>query len=369
MNSYDSNRDNEPSVRRVLKDDIRHINFKHDLKKEYNELIKFYISEDKKKRLKSMSRLGRAFHEILWIFKSMFVRLTPIRRLFVLVGIILLITSYSITVKGETISTTDYKALLGGILILFVLILELKDKLLAKDELEAGRKLQQALMPETSPYVPGWSIWLYTRSANEVGGDLVDYLKIKDNVIGIALADVAGKGLKAALLTAKLQASIRALAYDYDSLSKIGSKLHQIFHRDSLPGLFASMIYIELNPDSGNLKFINAGHLPPVLLNNEGTHELQKGEPALGLMESYNYTEREINLHPGDVFLAFSDGVTEAQNESGDFFGTGRIYKMLPQVKNRNADGIGQAVVSYVDNFVGNSPAFDDLSVVILKKL
>ncbi len=369
MNRSYSNRDNEPSVRSVLRDDIRHVNFLQDLKREYNELIKFYISDDKKKRLKNMSRVGRFVHEILWIFKSMFVRLTPIRRLFVLFGFILLITSYSITIRGENVSTTDYKGLLGGLLILFVLILELKDKLLAKDELEAGRKLQQALMPEKSPAFSGWSIWLFTRSANEVGGDLVDYLKINDNVAGITLADVAGKGLKAALLTAKLQASIRAIAYDYESLSDMGSRLHQIFHRDSLPGMFASMVYVKLCPDYGNLKFINAGHLPPVLINNDGTSELFKGEPALGLMQSYEYTEREISLKQGDVFIAFSDGVTEAQNVSGDFFGTARLYKMLPQVKDRNAEGIGQAIVSYVDNFVGESPAFDDLSVVILKKI
>ena len=368
MNNYESKQSSEPKIGRVLRNDFKQINFLDELKREYSELKKFYIDDNKKARLERMSRLGKWGHEILWIFKSMFLRLTPLRRLLVLFGIILIISSH-IVYTNENHSVSDDKGLFGGILILFVLVLELKDKLLAKDELEAGRKLQQALMPESSPNVPGWSLWLFTRSANEVGGDLVDYLKIKNEKTAIVLADVAGKGLKADLLMAKLQASIRALAPDYDSLSKLGSKLHEIFHRDSLPGLFASMVYVELVPDSGELKSINAGHLPPILLDGGGIHELPKGEPALGLMEKFDYSERTINLNTGDIFLAYSDGVTEAQNENGEFFGTARLHKIITQVKNLNAEGVGQSIVNYVDNFVGNASTFDDLSIIILKKL
>src|SRR5512138_3275825 len=92
-----------------------------------------------------------------------------------------------------------------------VLMLELKDKLLARSELEAGRTVQLALMPDRPPVVPGWDIWLYSRSANDVGGDLVDYLQIDPQRLGVMLGDVAGKGLPAALLMAKLQATLRAL--------------------------------------------------------------------------------------------------------------------------------------------------------------
>ena len=358
----------DPGIGRVLRDDIHQIRITRDFSQEMRELKQFYIDEEKKKRLQQMGMFSRWIHQVLWILKSMFLKLTPFRRLLVLVGLIFLITGSTISVNNEDRSANN-NGLVGGAIILVVLMLELKDKLLAKDELEAGRKLQQALLPEQSPSVNGWSLWLFTRSANEVGGDLVDYIKVDENKTGVVIADVAGKGLKAALLMAKLQATVRALSPDYDSLSKLGSKVHEIFYRDSLPGLFASMIYAEIIPGMGKLKFINAGHLPPLLIKSDSISEMQKGEPALGLMSKFDYTENLLQLQQGEIFFAYSDGLTEAQNEYGDFFGTERIKRILPQLKHLGAVGIGQAVVGEVDRFVGNASRFDDLSLVILKKL
>jgi len=369
MNTREKEQKSEPKIGKVLRDDFTQLNFKKDLSKEYNDLKKFYIDEDKKKRSKEMSRIKRWLFEAFWILKSMFLRLTPLRRILILIGVIFLLSSRTIEVNSQQTATNN-QGIIGGVIILFVLMLELKDKLLAKDELEAGRKLQQSLLPEQNPSVPGWSLWLFTRSANEVGGDLVDFLNIKENNIGVVLADVAGKGLKAALLTAKLQATIRALGPDYESLSQLGSKLHEIFHRDSLPGLFASMVYAEIIPNTGQLRFINAGHLPPIIVNSDGISELMKGEPALGLMESFKYTERLLNLNSGDIFIAYSDGVTEAQNEREEFFGVERLLKFIPKIKNLlSADKIGQEIVDEVDYFIGNAPSSDDLSLIILKRL
>jgi len=357
---------NDPKIGKVLRDDIHQIRISRDFNQEMRELKQFYISEEKKKRLEQMGMFSRWLHMILWILKSMFLKLTPFRRLLILIGFIFLFTGSTISLHDDQSSNNN--SLIGGVIVLFVLMLELKDKLLAKDELEAGRKLQQALLPEQSPKVEGWSMWLFTRSANEVGGDLVDYIKISEDKIGVVIADVAGKGLKAALLMAKLQATVRALSPDYDSLSKLGSKIHEIFYRDSLPGLFASMIYAEIIPGSGDLKFINAGHLPPLLVKADSITELQKGEPALGLMNKFDYTECLLELKSGEIFFAYSDGLTEAQNEYGEFYGSERVKRFLPQLRNYDADGIGQTVVNDVDRFVGNASRFDDLSLVILKK-
>ena len=367
MSTSERGQNSGPRIGKVLKDDLSNLNF-HDLNKEYRDLKRFYINEEQKKRSERMSRIKRFLYEALWILKSMFIRLTPLRRILILIGVIFLLSGRTIEVNAEQ-TVTNNQGIIGGIIILFVLMLELKDKLLAKDELEAGRKLQQSLLPEQNPSIPGWSIWLFTRSANEVGGDLVDFLKFKNQNYGIVLADVAGKGLKAALLMAKLQATIRALAPDYENLSAFGSKLHEIFHRDTLPGLFASMIYLDLIPDNGQMRFINAGHLPPVLINSEGVSELMKGEPALGLMESFNYTERSLELNHGDIFIAYSDGVSEAQNDKEELFGTERLLEFLPKLKNLNAEEMGRAIVDEVDYFAGNAPASDDVSLVILKRL
>src|SRR3989304_6127092 len=199
--------------------------------------------------------------------------LTPLRRFFVLLGTILLLLGRSVSVNGANITTND--SFLGGLLILFVLILELRDKLIAKSELEEGQKVQRALMPPENPAVDGWDIMLFTRSANDVSGDLVDFLKIKYDRIAITIADVAGKGLSAALLTAKLQATIRAYAEDSPKVSVLAKKTNHVFHRDSLPNIFASMIYLEISPSSNQIKFVNAGHFPPVIISKEGITELQ----------------------------------------------------------------------------------------------
>lgn len=358
----------DPGIGRVLRDDIHQIRITQDFSQEMRELKQFYIDEEKKKRLQQMGVFSRWIHQVLWILKSMFLKLTPFRRLLVGVGLIFLITGSTITISDEHTSANN-NGLVGGAIILVVLMLELKDKLLAKDELEAGRKLQQALLPQESPEVNGWSLWLFTRSANEVGGDLVDYININEKNAGIIIADVAGKGLKAALLMAKLQATVRALSPDYDSLSKLGSKVHEIFYRDSLPGLFASMIYTEIIPGTGDLRYINAGHLPPLVVSAEGVSELQKGEPALGLLNKFDYTENSLQLKSGEIFIAYSDGLTEAQNEYGDFLGIERTKRLLPQLKHLSADAIGKAIVGEVDRFIGNASRFDDLSLVILKKI
>ena len=207
-----TNTKSEQKFTRVLRDDIKNVRFQKDVKREFRELRSFYISEEQNQRLTGMNPLRKGFHLIIWTFKSLFLYLTPLRRILAIAGLLIVFMGSSVIVINDGNVQSNNTGLFGGALIFIVLMLELKDKLLAKDELEAGRKVQQALMPEQSPKVDGWSIWLYTRPANEVGGDLVDYLKINENRIGLVIGDVAGKGLHAALLMAKLQATIRAIS-------------------------------------------------------------------------------------------------------------------------------------------------------------
>lgn len=295
----------------------------------------------------------------------MFFKLTPTRRLLLLLGIFLTNAGFTIQLGSARINDNNF---LGGILILFVLLLELKDKLLAHGELESGRKIQQALAPERSPQVSGWSLWLFTRPANEVGGDLVDFLKISDERVGLVMADVAGKGLRAALLTTKLQATIRALASDQKSLSAFCGKINSIFHRDSLPSIFASLLYLEIEPDHNEIRFVNAGHMPPLVLSGQSYRELPRGGLALGLSNKTDYTEQKAELEKGEVLFAYSDGLTEACNEAGEFYGMERLTKLLTQISHFDAQHIGETVTSQLDRFVGEARASDDLSLLVLKR-
>ena len=368
MNSEISHPQAEPRLRDTLRDDFRHGNHLNTFRKEFRDLKEFYIDEGKKKRLDGMSPFRRWFYLTVWLGKSMLMRLTPFRRLVLVAGIVLLLAGESITVNNHRIQITNFH-FLGGAAILIVLMLELKDKLLARDELAAGQKVQQALMPEQSPSVPGWSLWIFSRPANEVGGDLIDFLRQGENRFGIALADVSGKGLQAALIMAKLQATLKALAPDYDSIGQLITKLNAIVHRDGLPNSFASLVYAEVSSDSGTMRFVNAGHLPPVVLTANRLEEMQKGEAALGLMESTIYAERQFELQSGDVFLVYSDGLTEACNERGEFFGAERLLKRLSLMRNRSPEEIGKTLLAEIDFFVKDAPPNDDLSLVILKRL
>ncbi len=259
----------EPRLRDTLRDDFSQGNYWHTFKKEFRDLKEFYIDEEKKRRLDAMHPVIRWFHINGWLLKGMLMKLTPFRRIVLVVGILLVVGIPSIQVSRSHIQVNNFYVV-GGAAILVVLMLELKDKLLAQDELVAGQKVQRALMPEQSPSVPGWSLWIYSRPANEVGGDLIDFIRRGNERYGVALADVSGKGLQAALIMAKLQATLKAFAPDYDSIAELITKLNAVFHRDGLSNSFASLVYAEILPDSGKLRFINAGHLPPVVLTAKG---------------------------------------------------------------------------------------------------
>ena len=368
MQSDNSSRTAEPRLRDTLRDDFRHSNHWQNFRREFRELKEFYLDEDKKKRLAGMSPIQRGLHLCGWLLKSMLMRLTPLRRVLLIIGIVLVVFGGpTFMIDRHRVELTNLN-LPGGALILLVLMLELKDKLLARDELVAGQKVQRALMPDTSPSVPGWLLWIYSRPANEVGGDLIDFLPLSERRFGLALADVSGKGLQAALIMAKLQATLKALAPDFDSIDLLITKLNGIFHRDGLPNSFASLVYAEISPGNGTLRFVNAGHLPPVLLTAGGLREMQKGEAALGLMSSTVYERHEIELQKGDVFCVYSDGLTEACDERGEFFGSERLLKRLPSLRERSPEEIGKTLLGEIDFFVKDAPPNDDLSLVILQR-
>lgn len=334
------------------------------MQREFSDLKEVMLTQERRERLQGMSLWKRGFAMGWWLLKSLIRKLTPARRLlFVIACFNLSAIQFEIGHKQFNLSPS-----LGVVIIVFLLMLELKDKLLAHEELQAGNEVQKALMPERSPQVPGWQVWLFTRSANEVGGDLIDFIRINEGRYAVALGDVAGKGLSAALFSAKLQATLKAIAPDFTSLELLGAKLNNIYCRDGLRSLFASLNFIEFQSDSGTIHLLNAGHIPPVLVRTTTVENLQKGGPALGIMPEAVYSEQQEELQDNDVLIVYSDGLTEAQNPSGDFFGEDRLLALLPRMSVLSAEEIGSRLVNEVEFFVGNSKPSDDLSIVILKR-
>ncbi len=358
----------EPRIFGTIKEDLQRGDFGQTIRRDFQELREYMLGEERRQRLNEMSRLRRWFVLAWWLLKSLFFKLTPTRRLLLILGLVFVVTSRTVVYSGEGLNLSIDIHSMGIVLMLFVLMLELKDKLVAHDELKAGRVVQQALMPERMPHVPGWELWLFTRSANEVGGDLVDFMKVTDDRHGIAVGDVAGKGLSAALLSAKLQATLRALAADVVLLGDFAVKLNQIFCRDSLRQIFASLVYIELVPNTGLVRFVNAGHIPPVIVRGGQIVKLEKGGVALGIMPEATFEDQAVELGRGDALLVYSDGVTEAQNERGEFFGEQRLLDLLPTLVHLTNEHMGERLVAEVDRFVGGARSHDDLSIALVRR-
>jgi sigma-B regulation protein RsbU (phosphoserine phosphatase) len=347
----------------VLRDDLSRTDLVQSVKREIEELKEFMLDEGRKRELESMNTARQLLVVPWWLLKGMFYKLVPVRRLLVVAGVALFLWT------PQQNSGEHQMQIAGAVLILLVLMLELKDKLLAHEELAAGRVVQQALMPERTPAVPGWDLWIFTRSANEVGGDLVDFIRLGENRFGAVLGDVAGKGLSAALLMAKLQATIQALAPDTPSLSRLGQNLNRIFCRDCLPKSFASIAYLDFQSGSGTVRVLNAGHIPPIVYKRGRVSEMAKGGAALGMAHHAVYHEQRVSLGPGDFVFVYSDGVVEARNGQGDFFGDHRLFDLvrgMPQPI--SPEKAGEKILASVNRFIGSAKAYDDLSVVILKR-
>ncbi len=363
----DKRRKRDHALRETIVSDFREGDILGSLRRDFKDLYSFYIDAETQEHLQSYRRVSKFIHASWYLLKNLILKLTPARRLLLLISIILFMfgdirfTSHQFTVSMDN-------GFISYFLLLLVLMLELKDKLLAHDELRIGRTVQRELLPEDNPTLAGWSVWLYTRPANDVGGDLVDYIKLDENRLALALGDVVGKGLGAALLMSKLQSTLRAIAPEYKSLSELGERINLIFCRDSLPNKFATLVYFEVTQNSGAVHLLNAGHLPPLLLHGNKVEELPRGAPALGLMKLSKYDQNEFELGPGDLLVAYSDGVTEARNERNEFFGDQRLRAIVEKSAGVSPEKVGEKILQEVDRFVGEAPPSDDLSLVIVKR-
>jgi len=351
---------------RRVRDDVRRTGIRASLRRTVADLDEFYLTEQSRARLAGMGVVRRWVWRIWWLFKALVFALTPARRVLVLLAFVLLwVASQGV----PNVSHPNRNAgLLSLVILLVVLMLELKDKILARDELEDGRAVQRALLPAPSPEVAGWDVWLSSRPANDVGGDLVDLLRLAGDHVALVLADVAGKGLGAALLMAKLQSTLRAIAGDTPSLGEQAARVNAILHRDGLPNSFATLVYLDVTRDSGTVRLVNAGHMPPLVLRGRTLAELARGGIALGITHPAAYEEQVVELAPGETLLVYSDGVTEAMNASGEFFGEERLRAILPGVSTLAAAEIASRVVAAVDAFVGSASVHDDLSLLILRR-
>jgi hypothetical protein len=342
--------------------------FWQTLFRDFGDIKEFYLEEEQKIHLEKLRPFVRWFYLLGWLLKSLFLKLTPIRRFLLFIAIFIIFLNNSdihLGLINLTIKLGDF----AGAILIFILMLELKDKLLAHYELAEGRAIQTRLLPDPSPNITGWDAWLYSQPANDVGGDLIDCIRFNGNHHILVLGDVSGKGLPAALLMVKLQATIRALYTETTQLADLGSQINRIFHRDGITRSFATLVVLDVRGDSGKICLLNAGHTPPILIRGGRPQVTAKGNPALGLMANTGYDVVEDILQKGDVLLVYSDGINESRNEQGECFGNERLLNIIADLPNILTADMGTRILEAVRNFRGEARPDDDQTLLILKYL
>ncbi len=237
-------------------------------------------------------------------------------------------------------------------------------------ELDQAAEIQRRLLPTRAPDVPGIDLAGYNAPCRGVGGDYYDFLSYPDGRVAILVGDVAGKGMPAALLMSSLQARVQVLFDDPGDLAKLVTRLNRIILSNCPTNRFISFFIGILDPKSGELAYVNAGHNPPLLVRKNGSVEdLQTTGLILGIMPSAVYEQKMCTLEPDDLVVLFSDGVTEAsRQEDGEEFGEKRLADTLARERTGSAQSIVEAVNRTLQEFTGGAPPADDITVVVAKR-
>ncbi len=236
-------------------------------------------------------------------------------------------------------------------------------------ELQLAREIQQRFQPSAPPVVPGYELQGISFPSYQIGGDYYDFIRCGDNRLVVALGDVSGKGTSAALLMSSLHAAVHAQVASCRPLTETVGAVNR-YLADNTPGnRFVTLFYAELDPLTGSLSFINAGHNPPIIAHEGGALEqLAAGGLPLGIVPDFDYREGRTQLRPGDALVAYSDGVTESQNPAGEEFGTVRLQEVVARNLGRSAAGIRDKIEAALSSFAQGTPAGDDITLLIVKR-
>jgi phosphoserine phosphatase RsbU/P len=334
---------------------------------------KLYAEDVEWARSEGESRWRRFWRVVRGLFWAMMMKLSPGRRVLFLISLgFLFFPAFSFGNDTTEISTQGL-SFLGGVGLLVLLALELSDRVTMKRDLEIAREIQSWLMPTEAPEVPGVDIAFATRPANTVAGDYYDAFfrpaaPQQSPRLLLVVADVAGKSIPAALLMATLQASLRTLAALPGSLLELVGRLNEYACAQNQGGSrFTTAFLAELEPATGRLTWVNAGHNWPVLRHVSGQIErLETGGWPLGFAKSARYECGETILAANDVLLIFTDGLVEAENDREEEYGEPRMLETLSQAQG-SAREVLKRLMSSADAFVGLTRQHDDITCLVLR--
>lgn len=237
-----------------------------------------------------------------------------------------------------------------------------------KDELLIARRIQESFLPETFPRSPGFDLDAVNVSSTEVGGDYYDFVPIVENQIGVAIGDVAGHGVPAALIMASFRASLLAEIRNNYAIRTIMKKVNNLICESVKRGEFVTAVYGVLDTRNRIFTFANAGHNPPLLLRKSGKVEsLREGGLMLGVLRDREYEERPISIGSGDILVFYTDGITESANSKDELFGTERLIALVKEHRALPAREIRERIMGAVLDFRSESAPIDDLTLMLVK--
>jgi hypothetical protein len=308
------------------------------------------------------------FQVLRSFFWAVVMKLSPSKRVVLIIGLTLLLMPWS-----TFYNMGSWFHIYGGLIMFGLLILEVADRVTMKRDLQIAREIQSWLVPSHPPAIVGLDTAFFTRPANTVAGDYYDVFyrdvpNVKNNVL-VAVADVAGKSVPAALLMATFQASLKTLSATPSSVAELTRGMNRYACRHSVAGArFTTAFLGEYDPDSRGLVYVNAGHNAPMLRRVSGAVErLNVGGVPLGILPDGRYESADTSVSPGDVLLIFTDGVVEAENDRTEEYGEERLLRVLNQNAGLTANEILDRIMADVTLFTGTAPQHDDITCMVVK--
>lgn len=348
--------------------------FEKDARSSY----RLYSAELEKKEFEP-ARRGKKFLQIAeQFFWAVIEKLTPARRVLLLVALVLLfLPQGGISYKNSAgeVHAFDFDLhVWGGLTLLLLLVLEVADRVVMKRDLQIAREIQNWLLPNEPPAIAGVEIAFITRPANTVAGDYYDVFKrpdpdAREERYLIAVADVAGKSVPAAMIMATFQASLRTLSVTRRALPDLIVGMNQYACSNSQGGLrFTTAFLAEYEPSTRTLSYVNAGHNAPMVCRQSGALErLDAGGLPIGIMADAAYQSGGVTLSPGDWVVIFTDGVVEAVNTLGEEYGEQRLLATIAGGSSMTPADLVRRIMTSLDVFVGNTPQHDDMTCLLVK--
>jgi sigma-B regulation protein RsbU (phosphoserine phosphatase) len=246
-------------------------------------------------------------------------------------------------------------------------------------EMQLAREIQRAFLPNVVPDLPGWDLKVRWRTAREVGGDFYDFFELPDGRFGLVIADVADKGMPAALFMTLSRTLVRAAVHETDSPAEVLMRVNDILVPDAPSGMYVTLAYAVISLDSGEIVYANAGQNPPIILRSKTCQleKLTRTGMALGVVEGNQIENRQVSMQPGDYLVLYTDGVTEAFSPAEDMYGEDRLCEMVEMTAicaasaPYPAPGLAQDMLDAIDGsvvaFIGDATPSDDLTLIVLR--